>query len=245
MLKIVIPMAGKGSRFSEARYCTPKPFIDVLGMKMIELVIKNLTPSIEHQFIFICQIEHDKNYGISSFLKSINPKCEVKLINGLTEGAACTVLEAQEYITNDMLMIANCDQYIETNINDYLSAWSQSQMQGYIMTMNANDKKWSYIKINANGKVSQVVEKKVISNEATVGIYNFSSGLDFVNAAKKMISKKKKVNNEYYVAPVFNILINDDYSVGYYNIGEVNHGMYGLGTPEDLDAFIKIKSTKK
>ena len=118
-------------------------------------------------------------------------------------------------------------------------------MQGYIMTMNANDKKWSYIKINANGKVSQVIEKKVISNEATVGIYNFSSGLDFVNAAKKMIGKKEKVNNEYYVAPVFNVLINDDYSVGYYNVGEVNHGMYGLGTPEDLDAFIKIKSTKK
>tara|TARA_B100001093_G_scaffold444032_1_gene446743 strand:+ start:5741 stop:6478 length:738 start_codon:yes stop_codon:yes gene_type:complete len=245
MLKIVIPMAGMGSRFAKAGYTTPKPFIGVLGKKMIELVIENLTPSTEHQFIFICQLEHENNYGISSALKSINPQCKVKLISGLTDGAACTVLEAEEYITDDKLMIANCDQYIDININDYLSSWNESHMSGYIMTMNANDKKWSYVGIKDDGKVNQVVEKKVISNEATVGIYNFSSGLDFVYSAKKMISRNERVNNEFYVAPVYNILIDEDYSVGYYNIGKVNQGMYGLGTPEDLETFVEIKSAKK
>ena len=122
MLNIVIPMAGHGSRFSKAGYVDPKPLIPVLGKPMIELVIDNLKPSCEHRFIFICQTEHLHNYPLRSLLEAKAQGCHIIEVSAVTEGAACTVLLAKHYIDNaDQLMIANCDQYINVNINQYLA----------------------------------------------------------------------------------------------------------------------------
>ena len=177
-------MAGHGSRFSKAGYIDPKPLISVAGKPMIQLVIENLRPSIPHRFIFICQEEHITKYGLKDLLIKIAPGCEIISINGVTEGAACTCLLAKEFINNDYsLMIANCDQYIETNINNYIDALTDSSADGLIMTMKAHDEKWSFIKINEQNKVTLVVEKKMVSDEATVGIYNFRYGKDFLLSA--------------------------------------------------------------
>ena len=149
------------------------------------------------------------------------------------------VLEAQKYFNNDNpMMIANCDQYIDFDINNYLDHWQESGKDGYIMTMKANDSKWSYVGLDKNNEVDKVIEKEVISDEATVGIYNFKKGRDFIKAANKMIKKNDRVNNEFYVAPVYNYMIENKLKVGYFNIGSVGKGMHGLGTPEDLEDFI-------
>lgn len=242
MLNIVVPMAGRGSRFQQVGYVDPKPLIPVEGKSMIERVIANLTPVAEHRFIFICQREHLFNYPIETSLLAAAPGCVVLSVDGVTEGAACTVLIAREYIKNDEpLMIANCDQLIDASIDEYLSTLSSRSLDGLIMTMTASDAKWSFVKMTEEGLVSRVVEKEVISDEATVGIYNFARGQDFVNAADEMVRKKMKVNNEYYVAPVYEQMIAKKASIGTYNIGQVDAGMYGLGTPEDLEAFLKKK----
>ena len=73
MLNIVIPMAGRGSRFAEAGYTMPKPLIDVHGRYMIEYVIENLKPNREHRFIFICQEEHLQKYGLKEKLEELSP----------------------------------------------------------------------------------------------------------------------------------------------------------------------------
>ena len=182
MLNIVIPMAGKGSRFVQAGYKDPKPLIDIYGHPMIEYVVKNLTPSCEHRFIFICQKSHLEKYGLEKKLKEISPTCEIISIDYITEGAACTVLLAKEYIDNkNQLMIANSDQFVDINIDKYLKALKN--LDGLIMTMPASHPKWSYIKYDSNGYVTLVREKEVISNEATVGIYNYKHGEDFVKYA--------------------------------------------------------------
>ena len=107
------------------------------------------------------------------------------------------------------------------------------------MTMLASDNKWSFIKFNEEGYVTMVREKKVISNEATVGIYNFKKGSDFVKYAHRMIEQNLRVNGEFYVAPVYNLLINDGKKIVFQNIGGIGCGMHGLGVPEDLEAFLK------
>jgi hypothetical protein len=106
---------------------------------------------------------------------------------------------------------------------------------GLIMTMPADHPKWSYIRFDENGYVTEVREKEVISNEATVGIYNYKHGSDFVKYANQMIEKNIRVNNEFYVAPVYNEMIADGKKIVFHNVGEK---MHGLGTPEDLNAFI-------
>jgi len=246
VLNIVIPMAGRGSRFANAGYKLPKPLIPVHGHPMIRLVMQNLRPRQPHRFIFLCLQEHIEKYAVDRLLKDWEPGCEIVIVDQVTEGAACTVLLAKKLINNnDSLMIANSDQWVDTDINAYLDMMKAKKLDGLIMTMWADDPKWSFVRINDQGHVTEVVEKKVISNEATVGIYNFSRGSDFVAAAEKMIEKDERVNGEFYVAPVYNELISRGQAIGYFNIGKVGDGMYGLGVPEDLDQFISLPVSAK
>lgn len=238
MLNIVIPMAGRGSRFLQAGYTLPKPLISVKGKPMIQLVIENLQPKMDHRFIFICQEQHIGEIGLADKLRQWSPDSIILTINKITEGAACTVLLAKTLINNDMpLMIANCDQWIDADINMYLSEMEDKNLDGLIMTMTADDPKWSFIRLDNSGKIIEVVEKQVVSQEATVGIYNYRRGSDFVEGAELMIAKNLRVNNEFYVAPVYNEILQKNLDVGYYNIGSVSNGMYGLGTPDDLIKF--------
>ena len=241
MLNIVVPMAGAGSRFVNAGYTQPKPLITIQGVPMIRLVINNLRPSTPHRFIFICQSHHVRTYDLATLLKQWAPGCVLLSVDGVTEGAACSVLVSRELIdTDEPLMIANSDQWVDLSMDDYLQGMARSNSDGYIMTMRANDPKWSYVGLDAEGLINKVVEKQVISSEATVGIYNFRRGADFVAAADIMISRSMRVNGEFYVAPAYNILIEHGHKVRAYNIGEVGNGMYGLGTPADLQLFLRL-----
>ena len=238
-------MAGLGSRFRKAGYTTPKPLIPVNGKPMIEVVIENLAPKQEHQFIFIVQQEQIEQYKLDRILKTYSPNCVIIPINYLTEGQASTALLAKDFINNsDPIMCANCDQFIDFDINDYLAHMEKQDLDGLIMTMKASDPKWSYAKTNDQGFVIETAEKKVISEDATVGIFNFKHGSDFVNATEQMIKDDLRVNNEFYICPVYNYLIREHKKIGIYPIGKEFDGMYGLGTPQDLDQFLALPISK-
>jgi dTDP-glucose pyrophosphorylase len=246
IINIVLPIAGRGSRFAEAGYVQPKPLIPVHGIPMIEVVVRNIKPSSPHHFIFIALKEHLDSLGMSDTLNRIAPGCSIIPVDNVTEGAACTVLLAKQLINNENeLMIANTDQWVDVDINNYLNVLNQNKLDGLIMTMAANDSKWSYVGFDESGNVNNVVEKQVISNEATVGIYNFKEGKNFVLAAEEMIKNDLRVNGEFYVAPVYNHLIKMGHKLGVFNIGEENNGMYGLGIPSDLQSFLRNKISKK
>jgi HAD superfamily hydrolase (TIGR01509 family) len=230
-LNVVIPMAGLGSRFQSAGYTIPKPLIDVNGKPMIQLVVENL--KVDARFIFIVQTEHCEKYNIHKFLEKIAPGCVIIPVTAVTEGACCSVLLAKEYIDNDThLLIANSDQYVEWDSNAFLS--QAKDVDGAIATFESSHPKWSYVKIGDDGFASEVAEKRVISNKATVGIYYYACGADFVKYAERMIKKNVRVNNEFYVCPVFNEFIEDGKRI---QAVDVNR-MWGLGTPEDLDVYL-------
>ena len=232
-------MAGRGSRFAEAGYTTPKPLIPLGGKPMIQWVIENVRPQRPHRFTFICLNEHLKEYPeVAETLQDLCPGCNIVKVKEVTEGAACTVLLAKEFINNsDSLMIANADQYVDLDINEYLSEMDKQQADGLIMTFEASHPKWSYCRMNNDGTVSEVVEKQVVSHEATVGIYNFRWGSDFVDAAEQMIASDFRVNNEFYVAPTYNELIKQGRKIVVKRTGGEYAGMCGLGVPVDMEYF--------
>ncbi len=239
MLNIVLPIAGRGSRFADAGYQLPKPLIPVHGIPMIEAVVRNVRPAESHRFIFVALREHLDHLGMRDALEHAAPGSMVVPVDEVTQGAACTVLLAREYIDNaSPLMLANSDQWVDIDINRYLAAMDRRRADGLIMTMKAEDPKWSFVGLDARDMVTRVVEKEVISNEATVGIYNFRRGSDFVRAADQMIAKNLRVNNEFYVAPTYNQLIAEGARIAIYNVGSEGAGMYGLGIPSDLDQFL-------
>jgi beta-phosphoglucomutase-like phosphatase (HAD superfamily)/dTDP-glucose pyrophosphorylase len=232
-LNVLIPMAGAGSRFAQAGYTFPKPLIEVRGKPMIQVVVENL--NIEANYIFLVQREHYETYNLKYLLNLIAPGCKIVQVDGLTEGAACTTLLAKEYIDNDApLVMANSDQFVEWNSNECMYAFSADSIDGGILTFKATHPKWSYAKLDENGFVSEVAEKKVISDEATVGIYYWRHGSDYVKYAEQMIAKNIRTNGEFYTCPVFNEAVGDGKKVRVKNIEK----MWGIGTPEDLNYFL-------
>jgi dTDP-glucose pyrophosphorylase/predicted HAD superfamily phosphohydrolase YqeG len=233
-LNVLIPMAGAGSRFAQAGYTFPKPLIEVNGKPMIQVVVENL--NIEANYIFIVQKEHYEKYNLKYLLNLIAPDCKIVQVDGITEGAACTTLLAKEFIDNDQpLVMANSDQFIEWDSNNVLYSFSADGIDGGILSFKSTHPKWSYAKLDENGFVSEVAEKKPISDNATVGVYFWKNGSDYVKYAEQMIEKNIRVNNEFYVCPVFNEAIQDGKKV---RIKEIK-GMWGIGTPEDLDYFVE------
>src|SRR5262245_34605695 len=202
MLNIVLPIAGRGSRFTVAGYTQPKPLIPLHGVPMIAAVVQNVRPRCEHRFIFVALAEHLEHAGMRDTLAVAAPGCIVISVDRVTEGAACTVLLAKDYInSDDPLMLANSDQWVDVDIDDYLASMDRQRADGLIMTMRADDPKWSFVGLNGNRMVTRVVEKEVISNEATVGIYTFRRGSDFVRAAERMIARNLRVNDGLTVGP--------------------------------------------
>lgn len=235
-MKILIPMAGEGSRFSKEGYTFPKPLIGVNGKPMIQVVVENL--DFDAEYIFLVRKEHIKKYdGILGTLDQItNSNFKIVEVDELTEGAACTALLAKEYINNDDdLLIANSDQFIEFSPENFKTLKEMSNVDAIVYTFKAVHPKWSFVKLNSRGFATEVAEKNPISNIATCGIYWYKKGSDFVKYASRMIEKNVRVNNEFYIAPVYNELIQDGKKL----IPFFVHSMWGIGTPEDLTHFLK------
>jgi HAD superfamily hydrolase (TIGR01509 family) len=232
-LNVLIPMAGAGSRFQAAGYTFPKPLIEVKGKPMIQVVVENL--NIEANFIYVVQKEHREKYNLDTLLNLITPGCKIVETDGMTEGAACTALLAKEYIDVDApLFFANSDQFVEWDSNEFLYKMNETNADGGIVSFKATHPKWSFAKVDENGLVTEVAEKNPISDIATVGYYYWKHGSDFVKYAEQMIEKNIRVNNEFYVCPVFNEAIADCKKIKTFDIPK----MWGIGTPEDLDVFL-------
>ena len=236
-MNILIPMAGEGSRFAKEGYTFPKPLIDVNGKPMIQSVVENL--DFNANYIFLVRKEHLEKYeGLEDTLQRItNGKCTIVEVDGLTEGAACTALLAKEHIDNDDdLLIANSDQIIEYSPENFnLMRELMPNVDAMVYTFEAVHPKWSFVKTNSRGIITEVAEKKPISNIATCGIYWYRKGSDFVKCAEQMIEKDIRVNNEFYTAPVYNELINNRGTLVPFYV----HEMWGVGTPEDLRSFLE------
>lgn len=238
-LNIVIPMSGTGTSFIQAGYTFPKPLIDINGEPMIQLVIENLTPKTDHKFILISKKDHYDKYSLHQIFNNAAKGNFVSIPLTLsTQGATCSVLNAVDYINNeDELIIANADQLIDVDINEFIEFARKSKADGVIMTFNSRHPRWSYARVDKNGHILEVAEKKVISDQATVGIYYFKTATSFVKAAFSMIEKNIRFNNDFYICPVYNELILEGKKIINWEIKQSQ--MHGLGTPEDLNRYLK------
>lgn len=231
MVNVLIPMAGLGSRFAEKGYSLPKPLIKIFGKPMIQHVVESL--NIEGHYIFLVQKEHRVKYHLDDVLDGIAPGCTIVEVDGLTEGAASTSLLAKDLINNDEpLVIANSDQIVKWGNIDFKEMLGL--VDGITATFKASDPKWSYVAAGVD-RIIKVAEKQVISRWANVGIYGWAKGCDYVKYAEQMIAKDIRTNGEFYIAPVYNEAIADDKRIIEYRVAE----MHGLGTPEDMNEYIR------
>lgn len=239
-MKILIPAAGQGSRFQQAGFTFPKPLIETHNhVPMIQRVVENL-PFPEAEYIFLVRREHVEKYDMDTMLRTMlrgkSKGVQIIVVDKLTEGAACTALLAKEFIDNDEeLLIANSDQVMEYEVENFNTLRRWSEIDALVFTFGSCDPKWSFVKLDENSKAIEVAEKKPISQVATCGVYYYRKGSDFVKYAEQMIEKNIRVKNEFYIAPVYNELIQDGKVLRPFFV----HRMWGIGDPESLHVYMR------
>lgn len=235
MISIVVPMCGEGRQFAERGYTFPKPLVEIEGQPLVEHVVRSLTPTGAHRFIFICRAEHVSGYALGNVLELLAPGCRVVTVTKPTAGALCSVLLALEHLPHDgELLVANADQCVDVSIDRFLNSARAGQWDGYLMTFPNTHPRWSYARTEGDHVVA-VAEKQPISRHATVGLYYFRRGRDFVAGAERMLVKNASIGGEFYVAPVYNELVLRQQRIGIFPIDASQ--MHGLGTPEEVERY--------
>jgi len=233
---IVIPMAGRGQRWIDAGYIFPKPLVEINNTPMIQLVLENL--NLDGKYIFICLKEHIEKFSLDILLKNLKPNSKIITVDSITEGATSTVLLAKNFFDDENpLIIANCDQWLDWSSSDFINFLDKKKPDGAIVTFTSTHPKNSFVKINNEGKIIEVAEKKPISNLANVGIFYYKSGHEFISAMEAMIQKNLRINNEFFIAPAYNELDLESKNVLPYHVQNVK----SMGTPEDLENSWKTK----
>ena len=233
-------MAGLGSRFSKNGIKTPKPLIKVDGKTLIEHSVNSL--GISGRYIFITRKFDNEKYNIelSNLLKKLQPDSIEIMIDHVTSGCSETCLYAEDIINNDdPLIITNCDQLMQwdsESFNDLIN----SNVDGAVVLYKSKDPKNSFAKIN-NEKITKIVEKDPISDNALVGIHYWKRGKDFVESSKDLMNHFRNSGlPECYISETYNFLIERGKTISPFFISKNSY--IPLGTPEDVSIFLgKLK----
>jgi dTDP-glucose pyrophosphorylase len=245
---VVIPMAGRGQRFADAGYEAPKPLIDVRGRPMYSWAVDSIPASLVGRMVFVCLAEHLATYPLADDIRERYAAFDpvVIALDHVTEGQACTVLEASEHLDPDApLIVYNADTYCVTDLEQTLAGIDGArgagapggadadEVAGVIGVFEAPGDHWSFARLDERGHVVETAEKRRISPWATTGLYHFSRAGDFVDTAHRMIADDDRVNGEFYVAPMYNRLIGAGRTIVVDRAREV----WVLGTPAELATF--------
>lgn len=241
-MKVVVPMAGRGSRFANKGFATPKPLISVAGKPMLFWALQSLESLVYQDLILIILREHEEAFHVVDQVKSWLPEKSIHavLLEDVTEGQLCTVLAAEQHLDESPVLIAASDTYIPTQLGTWLAQYP-SDTKGVISTINLPGERWSFAKTEKNSHlVKEVAEKHRISDHCSTGLYYFSSGKVLKSRGEAMIQNQETTKGEYYVIPVYQKMIEAGEPV--YIAPEKE--MWDMGTPEAKATFEEHLQTR-
>jgi len=241
-MQLIIPMSGLGKRFVNANYTVPKPLINVDGFSIIQHVV-NLFPNVD-DITFICNEEHIIETNMYNTLKLIKPNCKIHVIKYTGLGPVDAVMQKEEYIDdNKECIVSYCDFGCEWNYDDFISTIHNADAIGAIPCYTGfhphmlGTDNYAFVKHN-NMVLEEIREKKPFTDNrmnefASNGIYYFKTGGIMKHYFKKLIEQNIKVNGEFYVSCVYNLMVQDNLKTLIYKVDT----MLQWGTPYDLECY--------
>ena len=235
---LLLPIAGKAQRFIDAGYTMPKALILAKNKHVIDWAMDSVDTK-DCNLIFMVRVDHVYNFSIDKILKQkFGEDITIVKLNKVTRGALETCTLAREHIENDLpLIVYTPDVHFGPVFNPDTIG---NDSDGFLLTFTANSPDHSYSEYDEEGIVSNVVEKEVISKEANVGLYHFKSGKTFLKYADEMIQNEIMYKNEFYIAPMYNLMIRDGLKITAANTEK----MHVLGTPHQFEFFCKRVITR-
>ena len=229
---LLLPIAGRAQRFINEGYTMPKPLIMAQTKHVIDWAMDSFDYK-DCNLIFAVRLDHIHNFAIDDILRDkFGQDIKIVIIDRVTQGSVSTCLLAEEHIDNELpLFIYTPDVYYQPT---YDPSTVSEDLDGFLLTFKANSAAHSYVELDENGYAIRTAEKEVISQNAAVGVYYYKKGSMFVEYAKKMIDQNIRVKNEFYICPMYNLMIQDGMKVGI----EQTEKMHVLGTPAELEFFV-------
>jgi len=230
---LLLPIAGRAQRFLDKGYTMPKPLIMSKDKHIIDWSMSSINTS-ECNVIFAVRLEHINNFSIDDILREkFGDDIKIVVIDRVTDGSVSTCLLAKDHINNDLpLIIYTPDVYFE---NTFSPSSIPEDLDGHLLTFKANSPAHSYVELDESGMALRTAEKEVISQNAAVGVYYYKTGRMFVEYAEEMISKNIRTKGEFYICPMYNLMIRDGAKVGIHQVEK----MHVLGTPPELEFFVE------
>lgn len=225
---VLVPMAGLGSRFVKEGFTVPKQLINVKDKHLIDISLDCLVLK-DVNLTFVIRDEHVYNFRMDEILRQkFGADVNIVVIDHLTRGSVESCLYAREFIDNDEpLVIHTLDIEFAPQFNPHVMYEIDSD--GIILTFKSNSTNYSYARKDDN-YVVETAEKKAISSDACVGIYGFRSGKEFCHFAEQMIEKDIRTNNEFYIAPLYNLFIEAGKKITTFEVDK----MHVFGTPDEF-----------
>lgn len=232
---LLVPMAGRGSRFRQAAPDVPKPLVDVAGEPMVFRALRSVQGIAFSRIIFIVLEEHERRFRFSDLARArFGASVLTVLLPDVTDGQLCTVLAAKQYInTEEDVLISSSDTYVVSNLAEDIRK-KNADTRGIISVANLPGDRWSFARTDGDGRVVEVAEKVRISDYASTGLYYFTHGRDLVAVGEEMIRNGEKTRGEYYVIPVYQKFIERGWRVDISRASE----MWDMGTPEAMAQFV-------
>ncbi len=226
-------MVGKGQRFRDEGFTLPKQLVEVGHKQMIDWSLSCIKTD-ECNIIFVIRKDTVDNNQMDDVLRQkFGEDIDIVIVDRETEGTVCSCLYAEDYIDNDLpLVISTLDMYFEPHFNP---ADIEDGVDGAVLTFYADNPAYSYSELGRDGYVKRTAEKEVISNHSHAGLYYFTRGKDFVRLASKMIMRNIRVKNEFYIAPLYNLFIEEGMKIGIHPIRQ----LWSMGTPSERQHFLE------
>lgn len=230
-IHLIMPMAGRGSRFEKAGVFTPKPLIELHEKPFFYWSVQSVASFVKLASLdFVVLREHVENYSIQGIIKDLYPYARIHILDEVTEGAVVTCLHGIEKIQDQLPVVFNdCDHMFKSDAFNCFCNTEQNA-DGVLLTFQASEKKYSFIEKNAAGHVIRTAEKECISNEAICGCYYFRNADVFREHAKVYLMHCNYC--EYYMSGVYNVMI--DHKCRVLSMPTDFHVPYGI--PEEYEA---------
>ena len=229
---VLVPMAGLGSRFIKEGFKVPKQLINIKDKHLIDISLDCLNYE-DCNLIFVVRDETVYNFHIDELLKKkFGDDIKIVVLDKLTDGSVCSCLYAEKYIDNDApLVIHTLDIEFRPVFDPHMM--NDLDADGLLLTFKSNSANYSYADVDENGYVKRTAEKKAISSNACVGIYGFKKGSDFCKYSREMIAKDIRTNNEFYIAPLYNLFVDDGKKIMTSDVDK----MHVFGTPDEFHFY--------
>lgn len=239
-MNFVIPMAGYGQRFADAGYKVPKMLIEAHGKTLLEWSIDSLPLALCTRLVCILLAEHERQHNLSQHITALyGNRAEIRFhfLEQVTRGQAETVLLSKPLIDESRdLLVFNIDTFFHSE--SLAEKLLRKDIDGVLGAFESTEPRFSFAVVDeVTGLVTRTAEKEVISHHALTGLYHFRRPADFFEAATYYITNDIRVNNEFYIAPMYNYLI----AQGRKFVVDEAAEHHILGTPAELKQFLDLE----